>query len=44
MKKDKKNNSSKISLVLLKKIGVANYNYKFDEKDIYKFFKKELIN
>ena len=44
MKKDKKNNSSKISLVLLKKIGVSNYNYKFDEKDIYKFFKEELTN
>jgi len=44
MKKDKKNYSTKINLVLLKKIGLANYNYSFDEKNIYRFFEEELIN
>ena len=43
MKKDKKNNSNKINLILLKKIGSPIYNPKFDEKKIYLFLKKELI-
>ena len=32
MKKDKKNNTNKISLVLLKKIGSPIYKIQFDEK------------
>ena len=44
MKKDKKNNSKKINLVLLKKIGQTIYNFQFDEKKISLFLKKELIN
>ena len=44
MKKDKKNNSNKINLVLLKKIGFPVYKLKFDEKKINLFLKKELVN
>jgi len=44
MKKDKKNNNQKISLVLLKKIGSPNYNFSFQSKEIYSFLTKELIN
>ena len=43
MKKDKKNNTNKINLVLLKKIGSPIYKHKFDEKKINLFLKKELI-
>ena len=43
MKKDKKNDTKKINLVLLKKIGHPIYNLKFDEKKIAFFLKKELI-
>ena len=43
MKKDKKNNTSKISLVLLKKIGSPIHKLQFDEKEIHFFLKKELI-
>ena len=43
MRKDKKNNSKKISLILLKKIGCPIYKLEFDEKKIYLFLKKELI-
>ena len=43
MKKDKKNNTNKISLVLLKKIGSPIYKIQFDEKKISLFLKKELI-
>ena len=43
MKKDKKNNTNKINLVLLKKIGSPIYNVQFDEKKISLFLKKELI-
>ena len=43
MKKDKKNNTSKINLVLLKKIGSPIYKLQFDEKKINLFLKKELI-
>ena len=43
MKKDKKNNTSKINLVLLKKIGSPVYKLQFDEKKISLFLRKELI-
>ena len=42
MKKDKKNNTKKISLVLLKKIGSPDYKLQFNEKTINLFLKKEL--
>ena len=44
MKKDKKNNTDKINLVLLKKIGSPIYRLQFDEKKITLFLRKELIN
>ena len=43
MKKDKKNNTNKINLVLLKKIGFPIHKLQFDEKKIYLFLRKELI-
>ena len=43
MKKDKKNNSKKINLILLKKIGSPIYKFNFDEKKIKFFLGKELI-
>ena len=43
MKKDKKNNTSKINLVLLKNIGSPVYRLQFDSKKINTFFKNELI-
>jgi 3-dehydroquinate synthase/shikimate kinase/3-dehydroquinate synthase len=43
MKKDKKNNTNKLNLVLLKKIGSAIYKLQFDEKKINLFLRKELI-
>ena len=43
MKKDKKNNTKKINLILLKKIGSPIYKFQFDEKKITTFLKKELI-
>ena len=43
MKKDKKNNTNKVNLVLLKKIGSPIYKMQFDEKKISFFMKKELI-
>ena len=43
MKKDKKNNTNKINLVLLKKIGSPIYKLQFDEKKIKLFLRKELI-
>ena len=43
MKKDKKNNTKKINLVLLKKIGSPMYNLQFSENKIDLFLKKELI-
>jgi 3-dehydroquinate synthase len=42
MKKDKKNNTKKINLVLLKKIGHPVYKLQFSEKKIKSFLKKEL--
>ena len=43
MKKDKKNNTNKINLVLLKKIGSPVYKLQFDEKKINFFLTRELI-
>jgi 3-dehydroquinate synthase len=43
IKKDKKNNTNKINLVLLKKIGSPIYRLQFDEKKIDLFLRKELI-
>ena len=43
MKKDKKNNTKKINLILLKKIGSPVYKLQFDEKKINLFLKNELI-
>ena len=43
MKKDKKNHTKKINLVLLKKIGSPTYKLQFDEKKINFFLRKELV-
>jgi len=43
MKKDKKNNTNKINLVLLKKIGSPIYKLQFNEKKINFFLRKELV-
>jgi len=43
MKKDKKNNTDKINLVLLKKIGLPIYRLQFTKKNIHLFLKKELF-
>ncbi len=43
MKKDKKNNTHKINLVLLKKIGSPIYKLQFDIKKIYNYLRKELV-
>ena len=43
MRKDKKNNTNKVNLVLLQKIGSPIYKLQFDEKEISLFLKKELI-
>ena len=44
MIKDKKNNSKKINLILLKKIGTSIINNKYNVSKIKKFLKKILIN
>ena len=44
MKKDKKNNTKKINLILLKKIGQPIFNLNFENKKIHSFLKEELIN
>ena len=44
MLKDKKNNSNKINLVLLKKIGSPVIDMQFNKKILTKFLKNELIN
>jgi len=44
MKKDKKNSSKKINLVLLKKISKPIFNLSFNENKIKYFLKKELNN
>jgi len=43
MKKDKKNNTKKINLVLLRKIGSPIHKLQFNEKKINLFLRKELI-
>jgi 3-dehydroquinate synthase len=43
MKKDKKNNTQRINLILLKKIGYAVRKLQFTEKKINIFLKKELV-
>ena len=43
MKKDKKNITKKLNLVLLKKIGSPSYKLQFNEKKINFFLRKELI-
>ena len=40
MKKDKKNNTKKINLVLIKKIGFPIYKDQFSEKKISLFLSK----
>ena len=42
MKKDKKNSTNKINLVLIKKIGFPMHKLEFDEKKINLFLRKEL--
>ena len=44
MKKDKKNNTNKINLVLLRNIGSPIYKLEFNVKKINLFLRKELIN
>ena len=44
MENDKKNNSEKINLILLKKIGFAIIDKKYDKKYLKLFLKKELTN
>ena len=44
MKKDKQNNTKKINLILLKKIGHPILNLNFENKKIHSFLKGELIN
>ena len=44
MLKDKKNNSDKISLVLLKKIGSPVINKEYSKKALAVFLKNELTN
>ena len=44
MKKDKKNNTKKINLILLKKIGKPILNLNFENKKINSFLKEELID
>ena len=44
MKLDKKNNSSLINLILIKKIGKTLLGLRYNQTKIKNFFKKELIN
>ena len=44
MTKDKKNNSDKINLVLLKKIGQPIYQNQFSKNSLASFLRQELIN
>ncbi len=44
MKKDKKNTSNLINLILIKKIGITKLNLNFNEKVLNKFFIEELNN
>ena len=44
MIKDKKNNTDKINLILLKKIGSANINNHYETRKIKNFLRQELVN
>ena len=44
MKKDKKNSTDKINLILLKKIGSTKIDNYYNSKNIKQFLRKELIN
>ena len=44
MKKDKKNTSNLINLILMKKIGKMKLNLNFKDKKIHNFLREELIN
>jgi 3-dehydroquinate synthase/shikimate kinase/3-dehydroquinate synthase len=44
MLKDKKNNSEKINLILLKKIGFPIINKTYSKNNLYLFLKRELVN
>ena len=44
MRKDKKNYTNKINLVLIKKIGSPKYGLEFSKKKINSFLKRELAN
>ena len=44
MMKDKKNNSNKINLITLKKIGLPKVNINYSKNTLKEFLKKELIN
>ena len=44
MQKDKKNNSNKINLVLIKRIGVVDLDKRFSVKQIQSFIEELLIN
>ena len=44
MSNDKKNNTNKINLILLKKIGLPLINKRFDKKKLKIFLNKELMN
>ena len=44
MEKDKKNNTEKINLVLLKSIGNPTFNLNFEKKKLISFLNNELIN
>ena len=44
MSNDKKNNTNKINLILLKKIGLPLINKRFDKKKLKTFLSKELMN
>ena len=44
MQKDKKNNNSKINLILLKKIGQVGYKYYYNALIVNKFLKNQLVD
>ena len=44
MLKDKKNNSDKINLILLKRIGHPTINHEYKKRYVKSFLKKELTN
>ena len=44
MKTDKKNNSDKIKLVLLKKMGQTILNQEYSVKNLNRFLKNELLD